>query len=155
MEKGIQTPMARGRCDTVKLPNLLLPQKSGTINIVRPGRYSTEGPLNIIIGWSTLWRMTLSSKVNLPRTMNLKALCDANLVTLHPRIRPLRTPRNPPCGETVLSISIYECIYICLFTRKGAVSADVGSIHTNRPHSGGGRPLLKEGGPISYEPRPS
>ena len=29
------------------------------------------------------------------------------------------------------------------------------SVHTNRPHSGGGRPLLREGGPISYEATPS
>ena len=34
----------------------------------------------------TRWSTTLSSKVNLPHAINLRALCGANLVTLQPKI---------------------------------------------------------------------
>ena len=39
-----------------------------------------------------------SSKVDLSHAINLRALCDTNLVTLHPRIWGQRNPRTPPSG---------------------------------------------------------
>ena len=41
---------------------------------------------------------TLSSKVNLPRTIDLMASCGANLVTLPPKIQGGRNFGSPPCG---------------------------------------------------------
>jgi hypothetical protein len=43
-----------------------------------------------------------------------------------------------------------------LRTHLPALVQSFRSVHTNRPHSGGGgRPLVREGGLISFEPRPS
>ena len=56
----------------------------------------------------TRWSTTLSSKVNLPHAINFRALCGANLVTLHPGVPPKRNLRTPPCG-----IEPFQCIYQC------------------------------------------
>ena len=51
-------------------------------------------------GLAARWSTTLSSKVNLPRAINLRTLCGANLVTQHPGTQPQRNRRTLPCEVT-------------------------------------------------------
>ena len=48
--------------------------------------------------------LSLSSNVNLHHTINLRALCGANVVTQHPGFQSERNPCTPPCGMVFFSI---------------------------------------------------
>ena len=56
-------------------------------------------PKSTPVDQTTRWRMTLSSKVNLPHVIIFQALCGKKMVTYHPRYWGQRNPRTPPSSE--------------------------------------------------------
>ena len=78
--------------DSLDLTNLTVPKEKKLVSKAKTRRqkdkYKTVPEVTSLPQWAThtVGSTTLSSKVTLPHAIELRASCDANLVTKHPGI---------------------------------------------------------------------